>query len=194
MASHGKGGIHAALIGSVTDKVVRNAAVPVLIVPLGTRARLTSDPVVVGLDGSEVAEAGLVVARDLAALLRAPLVLVRAYNLPPPAGFEFVAYPVDLATTLRAGSEEYLTQVARPGEESVAIQGPGYDAISRTAERADASLVVVTSHGKGFATRLALGSTTDRLLHGLRRPLLVVPAGYPVAAARELTGAAGASA
>ena len=35
----------------------------------------------------------------------------------------------------------------------------------------------MTSHGKGLATRVALGSTTDRVMHSLHRSLLIVPVG-----------------
>jgi len=42
-------------------------------------------------------------------------------------------------------------------------------------EEIDAALIVLTSSGKGLGKRLALGSTTDRVVHGAKRPVLVVP-------------------
>ena len=175
IATHGRGGLHAAFVGSVTDKVVRAAKVPVLAVPVGSRVRIEGDPVVVGVDGSPGAEAGLAMAREVAGLLGSRLIIVRAYNIPAP-GVDFVAYPADVSAALRAGAEEYLASVARPGEETVCRMGGSVEVLDETAAQVDAGLVVLTSHGKGLAQRLALGSTTDRALHSLRRPLLVVPA------------------
>ena len=49
------------------------------------------------------------------------------------------------------------------------------EAIAEVAEKVAAGLVVMTSHGRGLAARIALGSNTDRAMHALHRPLLVVP-------------------
>jgi nucleotide-binding universal stress UspA family protein len=180
LGSHGRSGLQSALIGSVADKIVRGATVPTLVVPMGGPQALDSKPILVALDGSREAEAGLELARELAAALGAQVALVRAYSVPPPAGIEFVAYPVDLVTTLQEGAEEYVAKTAREGERSFVVLGSPVDAIQQVADQLDAGLVVMTSHGKGFAQRVALGSSTDRAMHTLKRPLLVVP----VAAAR----------
>ncbi|MGD9934359.1 MAG: universal stress protein [Dehalococcoidia bacterium] len=175
IASHGRSGLHASLIGSVADKVVRGAVVPTLVVPLGSVVALGAGPVLVALDGSPTAEAGLAIGRDLAAAFGQPVALVRAYSIPPPVGVEFVAYPVDLTESLKEGTEEYLGSVAKPDEDRYAIMAPSVDAVQDAAERSRAGLVVMTTRGKGLARRIALGSTTDRAMHVLKRPLLIVP-------------------
>lgn len=175
IASHGRSGLHASLIGSVADKVVRGASTPTMVIPLGAVIGLGQGPVLIALDGSPTAEAGLVIGRDLAAALGQRVALVRAYSIPPPVGIEFVAYPVDLTASLKEGTEEYLGSVARAGEDRYAIMAPSVDAIQDAAERSRAGLVVMTTRGKGFARRIALGSTTDRAMHDLKRPLLIVP-------------------
>lgn len=185
LATHGRGGLKASFVGSVADKIVRGATVPVLVVPLGSKARIEADPIVVALDGSEVAEGGLAVARELAGHLGAKVVLVRAYSIPPPAGIEFVAYPVDLTTSLQEAAEAYLAATAKPGEQTLCQLASPVDAIIEAADHVNAGLVVMTSHGKGAAHRIALGSTTDRAMHSIRRPLLVVP----VSAAQQKQGA-----
>jgi nucleotide-binding universal stress UspA family protein len=131
--------------------------------------------VLVALDGSPEAERGLAAGREVAKLFDAGVALVRAYSIPPPVGVEFVAYPVDLSESLREGAEGYLKGVAAEGEQTFAIMLPPADAIDEAAESCGASLVVVTSHGKGFAQRLTLGSVTDRVVHTCKRPILVVP-------------------
>jgi nucleotide-binding universal stress UspA family protein len=175
LASHGRGGMQASFIGSVADKIVRGAKAPVLVIPLGSKQKLDGAPIVVALDGSTVAEEGLAMAREIAGLTKAKVVLCRAYSIPPPAGIEFVAYPVDLTTTLKEAAEEYLAKAAQPGEQTIALMAPPVQAITEAADHVNAGLVVMTAHGKGFAQRIALGSVTDRAMHSIRRPLLIVP-------------------
>ncbi len=175
LASHGRGGLSAALFGSVADKIVRGAKVPTLVIPIECKAALGSGPVLIGVDGSEKAETGLSVGRALAERIGAKVARVRAYSIPPPVGVEFVAYPVDLSASMKDATEEYLKSTALPGEELFAVMAPPVDAIAEAADRIDAGLVVLTSHGKGFARRIAMGSVTDRAVHTLKRPILVVP-------------------
>jgi len=177
LASHGKGGFHATFIGSVADKVVRGARVPVLVVPaIDGEVSSSLGTILVALDGSAEAEGGLRVARDIASRAGARVTLVRAYTVPPAVGVEFAYYPPDLVTSLEEGAKEYLAATAREGEGTVVALGSASEIVVQAATDLKADLVVMSSHGKGLAGRLALGSTTDRVMHGFRRPLLVVPA------------------
>lgn len=177
IASHGRGGFSATVIGSVTDKIVRSAQVPILVVPaLRDAAPLEGAPVLIAVDGSEASELALIRGRRLAAALHSPVTLVRAYNVPPPVGAEFAYYPMDLIETMEKGADEYLQKTAIKGEATHLAQGQPTQVIIEAAERLDAGLVVMASTGKGRTTRLTLGSVTDRVLHALRRPMLVIPA------------------
>jgi nucleotide-binding universal stress UspA family protein len=178
LSSHGRGGFKAAIIGSVADKVVRGATVPVIFVPaIDSKASLEAGPVLVGLDGSPEAEKGLAAAREVAKRLDLRVVLVRAYTLPPAVGLEFGTYPADILPMLKESAEAYLNQVAHPGEEKYTALDSAAGAVEEGAEKTGAALIVLTSHGKGAVDRLALGSTTDRVMHSVKRPLLVVPVG-----------------
>ena len=164
-------------VGSVADKVVRAAKVPVLVIPgLGAPAEPVLTPMVVALDGSEEAEGALAMARRLAQPGGGQLVLVRSYGLPRLRGADFEYFPAEMPATLEKGETEYLYGVAEEGDEKVVVQSEPSEAIRNAADRYDAKLVVMSSSGKGLAGRLALGSTTDRILHSLHRPLLIVPA------------------
>ena len=177
IATHGRGGFRAMIVGSVADKVIRGARVPVLAEP-GMEHPAVPVPgkaIVVGLDGSPEAEHGLAMARELAAASNVPIVLVRAFSLPPPAGIEFSYYPADLGATLEAAAKEYLQATAQPGEKYVLMQGDAATAVLEAADQHDAGLIVLTSTGKGLAKRIALGSTTDRVVHSTSRSVLVVP-------------------
>jgi nucleotide-binding universal stress UspA family protein len=180
IASHGRGGLRATMIGSVADKVVRGARVPTFLVPLSADELQPGEgPILVALDGSEEGEAGLPIARELGKALAAKVVLIRAYNMPPAVGVEFAPYPADFLTSLEKDAEDYLRHTAKPGEEALCVQSSAAEGIAQAAEDQDASLVVVASHGRGFAARLALGSTTDRLMHAVKRPMLIAPMKRP---------------
>jgi nucleotide-binding universal stress UspA family protein len=179
MASRGRGGFRAMIVGSVADKVVRASPVPVLVEP-GTEepnSPAPGQPILVGLDGSDEAESGLAAARALAAADRRPLVLLRTYSMPPPVGIEFSAYPADLATSLEESTRIYLKSTAKPDEQTLLRQGDAATAILEAAEEVNAALIVLTSSGKGLTRRLTLGSTTDRVIHGTERAVLVIPSG-----------------
>jgi len=117
----------------------------------------------------------LPMARELAQASTVSIVLVRAFSLPPPAGIEFSYYPADLGATLEAAAKEYLQATAQPGEKYVLMQGDAATAVLEAADQHDAGLIVLTSTGKGLAKRIALGSTTDRVVHSTSRSVLVVP-------------------
>lgn len=177
IGSHGRGGLRAMVIGSVADKIVRGSAVPVIIEP-GTEAPNTpgaGKPILVGVDGSEEAERGLAAARALSASSGLPVVILRTYSIPPAVGVEFATYPADLATTMEEAAKSYLSSVAKAGEKTVLRMGDATNALLETANEVNASLIVLTSSGKGLTKRLALGSTTDRVIHGTSRPVLVIP-------------------
>jgi len=177
MASRGRGGFKAMVVGSVADKVVRGSVVPILVEP-GTEepsAPKAGKPILVGLDGSAEAERGLASARELAAAEKRPIAVLRTYSIPPPVGIEFATYPADLSTTMEQAARAYLGEVTKPGEQAIIRQGDATTAILEAADEIDACLIVLTSSGKGLTKRIALGSTTDRVIHGTNRPVLVIP-------------------
>ena len=69
----------------------------------------------------------------------------------------------------------YLAGLASPGEETIVEWGDAATAILADSQLVNADLVVMTASGKGLAKRLALGSTTDRVMHALHRPLIIIP-------------------
>lgn len=183
IATHGHGGFRAMFIGSVADKVARGATVPVILIP-GVGGPAPLDPsrvVLIALDGSDAAEKGLSLGREIGKKFGAPIALIRAWTIPTQASasaFAYGYYPTqDIIDALGTDAQEYVTRVALPGERALCVQGPPVTMIADAATHLDAGLVVVASSGKGLAARVALGSTTAGLMHSLHRPLLIVPAG-----------------
>jgi nucleotide-binding universal stress UspA family protein len=72
------------------------------------------------------------------------------------------------AFAARFGSDRPVDQVTLSGTPHVEI-------VELARERA-ADLIVIASHGRGFASRVLLGSTTDRVVRHAPCPVLVVPA------------------
>jgi nucleotide-binding universal stress UspA family protein len=173
IASHGRGGFQAAFVGSVADKVARGGECPVLIVPAVKESAIHS-PVLIAVDGSAGADAALATGRAVARHLAAEVAIVSAYRMPPPVGVEFSYYSPTMVDSFREATEKYLQDTCQGDEKGYAAQGSPAMVIVETANQLDAGLVVMASTGKGLAERLAFGSTTERVMHGLHRPLLIV--------------------
>lgn len=139
--------------------------------------------VLVAVDLSPATETVIRVAEELARSLGAELRLVHVAAPEP----EFVGYDVDSPalrdTHAAAYREEHrrlqdLAEGARGrggAVKALLIQGPTVEKILEEAERLDAGLVVVGSHGRGALARVLLGSVSEGVLRGSRRPVLVVP-------------------
>ena len=89
MATHGRSGLDRFLLGSVTEKVLRAAANPLLLVRATEEAKSDGTAVlksiIVPLDGSELAESIIPTAAEKAKELGLEVVLFRAYHLPTSA-------------------------------------------------------------------------------------------------------------
>jgi len=127
--------------------------------------------IVVAIDGSEPAERALALAAELARTSGgATLTLVTATS-----GLEMVldAEQQGAERGLAERAERLRGQGLRV--ETTVRVGSAPDLVTEVAEATAADLVVAGSTGKGAVQRVLLGSVTTRLLHMLRRPLLVVP-------------------
>lgn len=189
ISTHGRTGLTRWRLGSIADQVVREAGCPVLIaVPTvedeGAAAYVvrTFKQVLVPLDGSEVAEQALPVAREIVETYGARLHLLRVLPYVPLAS-SFVQTASRLNEELLQSGHAYLeTAVEKLGElegvsTAVHIGSPAASIEDYIAAH-DIDLVVMTSHGRGGLARAMLGSVTARIV-GLGPPVLVVRARDP---------------
>jgi nucleotide-binding universal stress UspA family protein len=147
--------------------------------------------ILVPLDGSGFAESALPMALDIARRAAAHLTLVSVHTPMPSVGLEHGAPALDpdFENEQRADIRTYLDTVCRrvateaeqtAGVAAVVLDGPVAESLAEYAERVGADLVVLTSHGRGGASRFWLGSVTDALVRRLAVPALVVrPAAGP---------------
>jgi nucleotide-binding universal stress UspA family protein len=201
MATHGRGGLQRALIGSVADKIMRQSTVPVLLVRPSATAQPALRRLLVPLDGSPRAEAALPWAATLAAAAGASVLLVRAEApmIERVPTLEYVPDFSDLDAAIVAHAEAYLATVrtqlpATLPVETRVVALPGLQ-LPAVATETGADLVVMTTRGQGGMRRVLVGSVADRMVR-LGPPVFLVPA--PDAdeeeASREATAAAAARA
>jgi nucleotide-binding universal stress UspA family protein len=188
IATHGHGGVQRLIVGSVADKIMRLSARPTLVV----RAQETANApqqvafrrLMVPLDGSPLAETALPPAVELAAATDATMLLVRAEPfvatmwVPEYALGEGAKLEQPVAATADAYLAETKCRCIPAGTQANAVLLRGaparelVDVVTR--ERVD--LVVMTTHGRGGARRLILGSVADRLIRSGVPVLLIRPA------------------
>ena len=141
--------------------------------------------IVVGVDGSDAAQAALRWAHDEAHLRRCGLHVVHAFEIPfvtaiPGAGAVMV--PADLLIDQAKGLlEAAVGSVIDPTREPIpvttqAIQGrPAHTLIDASA---DADLLVVGMRGHGGVAGLRIGSVASHCVHHGHCPVVVVPSGH----------------
>ena len=161
--------------GSTAVAVVRESRVPVLVTrgPLGMLTR-----VLVGADATEAAFSAIRHAEDWAELWNADLRLVHAVPLPPLLPEYSTGFDLEMLRIQGEGEaeREIFPLIGREGTERAVEVGSPAEVLAAQARSWQADLLVVTRHDRGWLSRAALGSVTERLLDGLPTSMLVVPA------------------
>lgn len=200
MSTHGRGGIGRWVYGSVTDRVLHDADVPVLIIPPAATTdwtRTGDSCVLVALDGSLLAEAALEPARDLAAVLGTRLLLLRVVEpriygdvyVQPYSPVPDIDSKADIAaaqTYLDTISARLQAQSASVPGGSVAIStrvetGQPIATVARVAHEVGSLAIALATHGRGGVARLVMGSVATGLMQRADVPVLLV---RPAAVAR----------
>lgn len=190
MATHGRTGLQHWVYGSVADKVLSSARVPVLLVRAteSTPAFAPITRILVPLDGSALAERALLPAQHWAKAFEAELLLIRVWQPSAYAhdGFTGGMGQVELDDAVRAATEEYLRQKAQEVEgQGVRVHwatqlGSVADRILEAAEKHGANLIVMSTHGRSGIGGWVTGSTADRVLRTTHIPVLLVRSGAAV--------------
>jgi nucleotide-binding universal stress UspA family protein len=129
-------------------------------------------PILVPLDGSDLAERAVPVAAALAHRAAAELLLVHVHVPISAHPIHVEGLPVidEQMHSLRRDHEQaYLVGACpRPpgvGASTALLEGPVAVALSEQARRSGARLIVMTTHGRGGFDRAWLGSVADELAH-----------------------------
>lgn len=185
MGRYGRSGVSDHLLGSVSERVLRNVTVPVVSVPGETVDRETGreyGDVLLTTDGSEEAERAGPYATDIARRTAATLHLLTVVDVQAEAG-PFDAGGVDreyverlenrgqdaldsLADTIDAGDVDVRSSI---------VKGDTAEEIRAYADEHDVGLLAISSEGQTNLVGQRLGSIASRLLGSVKRPILVVP-------------------
>jgi nucleotide-binding universal stress UspA family protein len=191
MATHDRVGADRWLHGSVAESVVHRCTIPVMLVRDGEAEQLANrfaeaEPVlVVPLDGSELAEAALPIARGLADTLGGRLVLVSstpaAGQLVAGQGGAITTYTAPDLVELEAELQSYLQETARRigagNQVDVVVRsGDAAEQIAEAAQDYRAAAVVMATHGRTGAMRTILGSVAGDVVHRSSGPVMLVRA------------------
>lgn len=215
ICTHGHAGFGRWRLGRVATHVARHAPVPVLIVPAHdaqTSASVTDTDIriLATLDGSELAEAAIPPALDLAHALAAPE-RVTVHLLQVVDFFTTAMANADVDQTAPSparGAEEHALDVARTYLKGLADriqrENPGMTMTSAATLAADVArtigeiaegqprydFVTMATHGRGGLQRWALGSITERVLQSTQLPLLIARSPVAIAHDNEVADAA----
>lgn len=192
MGTHGREGLARFFMGSVAERVVRLANLPVLLLRLSEAVHPSvgfPKRILVALDGGEASQQALEQAVHLAKELGSQLVLLHAIPdvKTPVLGYESMMYssanPEKLDSQLQLEGHSILQkakeQIAPLEATAVLSRAKGNrmaEIILQTAAQQQADLIAIGTHGYRGLDRLLLGSVAESVVHHAKVPVLVVRA------------------
>lgn len=192
MSTHGRTGLSRAWLGSVADALVRHAPWPVLLIRpreggnedgrVGVDVSL--ERIVVPLDGSARSERILEPVEELAVAMGSSVRLLQVVTPNTVLGVRVLPVSLAAVNEARRRAGEYLEGVSRRlRERGIPVDTEVLDdpqpalAILEVAEREQADLVALATHGYRGIRRAVLGSVADKVLRGADAPLLLLGPG-----------------
>lgn len=184
MGTHGRTGLNRYIAGSVTERVVRLADVPVLTVRATDQSQLVGeyDEVLIPTDGSEPAamaiDHGLAIAQKTGARIHAVNIVdvgdvAVSPNYTPPT--EVIEH---LESEGEAATDRIATQARARGLDAITEVREGFPAsdLLDYADEHDIDLITMGTTGRTGLNRYLLGSTTERIIRHAEIPVLAVNA------------------
>jgi nucleotide-binding universal stress UspA family protein len=205
MATHGRGGIGRAWLGSVADYLSRHLEVPLLLLRPredGAAPPTHAGKILVPLDGSPLAEQVLEPASTLARLWRTELTLLWVVRPMPvaldPLLLTPTVYDEDATGAWRSQAQDYLDGIVErlrgEGIRATAVASIGWSAVETILSQARPEsfrLIALATHGRSGLPRLALGSVADKVVRGAEVPVLVYHPARRVTPVKKTTARSG---
>ena len=188
IGSHGRSGFQHLLLGSVTEKVVRQASCPTLVVPrrapdVGADTPAQFRSILCAMDFSDGALRALEYAITLAEEADARLTVLHVIELPPELRDHPVSGDFDVDRVRAAAEAERLRRLRDliPPEariycrtETAVREGAAYREILKEAAERSMDLIVMGVQGRGAIDLLVFGSNTARVVRRATCPVLIV--------------------
>lgn len=182
MSTHGRSGLGRLVHGSVADEVMRQAPVPIVLIPAACESRWPTNRtprILVPLDGSNVAEQALDHAAEMASALRAEIRLIQVVEPHPMADGAGASDVILDPTPELEAAHQYLKDVAtklqQAGQTVSTHEAYGFAVLTIVEAAADeADLIVMATHGRSGITRLLMGSVATGVVQQATIPILIV--------------------
>lgn len=188
LGTHGRSGLPRFILGSVAERVVRQAPCPVLTVPAPVArgdTRAVFKRIVCAIDFSPSSLRALDYAMSLAQEADASLHVLHVFELQGalPERWRDALTPRALQDELLALESERRERLQRAvpdasrsycAVETVMRDGTPYREILRAAEERDAELIVLGVHGRNAADLWFLGSTANHVIRQSQCPVLTI--------------------
>ena len=188
IGTHGRSGFQRLFLGSVTEKVIRTATCPTLVVPpqapdVPAGSAIQFRRILCAVDFSESSLGALQYAINMAEEADAQLTVLHVVEFPPVLVDEPGMSLPDLsgvreATAAQARQKlwELIPEQARTycTVETAVVEGRAYREILRHATEGQSSLIVMGVHGRGALNMLVFGSTTHHVIRTSECPVLIV--------------------
>lgn len=199
MATRDRNLLSQAIMGSVTNEVLRSAQVPVLAVSpekngVSPGQRVELSTILVPLDGSSFAEAVLPFVEQLSRKLSLEVVLVRVlqmrdiYHLPLGAPAPSDAGSPQMYAIAEEAAVEEITRYLQDTAHRLTSKGinvrwelvrgdPAGSCIADLAQEFSHNMIALASHGRSGVSRWVMGSVAEDLLRATGDPVLIIPSG-----------------
>lgn len=186
MSSHSRGGLKRIALGSVTDYLVRQTNIPVLVVKppvsfIGATPEETVSRIIVPLDGSALAEQILPEVSALALRLNSTVSLLHVLT-PVTYSQKEIMQPglpwwdtdIAIADTYLGCAAKYLTDKGITVSNDVVLSDDIATAILDYAARTRADLIAIATHGSGGMSRFMFGTVADEVTRKSSSSLLIL--------------------
>jgi nucleotide-binding universal stress UspA family protein len=184
LGTHGRGGFERLVLGSVTEKVLRQATCAVLTVPLAAAERATSPVrwarILCAHDGSAASQAGVSYAVSLAERTHARLTLLSVVEALPYGGDftgpAFAAFHADRERHAIEALDSALTRGtrARLRVDDRVVYGKPSQQILEVAAQEPPDVIVLGVQGRGALDQWMFGSTANHVVRHAEQPVLTV--------------------
>jgi nucleotide-binding universal stress UspA family protein len=175
MGTHGRSGLSRQLLGSVTERTLRDATCPVLAVNKNTLpAKIQT--ILFPTDLSDSSESALGVAFSLARDYRARLIVLHVASFGQAVPYSEFERMLKESSAYRRQLEDKLRHCQKPecNAEFRVEEGDPAEQIVRAAKQARSDLIVMGSHGRTGLRRLLMGSVAEKTLRSASCPVLLV--------------------
>lgn len=188
LGTHGRSGFQRLFLGSVTEKLIRKASCPTLVVPprapdVSADAPVQFRRILCPLDFSESSLDALAFAINMAEEADARLTLLHVVDIPTVVSEDPAVFEVDLGRirqTAAANARQRLHGLVPDDArtfctvETAIVEGRAYAEILRQAGERQSDLIVMGVRGRGAVDRLLFGSTTHHVIRAATCPVLIV--------------------